>query len=185
MSEPSVTKQCSACNENKPHSEFYGRNNKCKPCCIKKARDWQLAHPEKRRLIAARYNQSIKGRIKRKQYTQDEAFKARNKINQRRYNKSEKGVLQKTHYRHRNPDKLRARGAVRKAIENGTVLKTTEYTCTLCPCKATEYHHPSYKPKDRLNVIPVCFHCHRAIHKTLNTYTQIPIQQNLAYKTLP
>lgn len=63
------------------------------------------------------------------------------------------------------PEKYAARRAVSDAIRFGEMLPAQSHKCVGCDKQAVEYHHPSYHPEDKLNVVPVCRTCHQRHHK--------------------
>ena len=171
MSDTIQTKRCTKCKQIKPISEFYkdaahkdGFRNYCKTCNRRynqtekgKARKRCYEQTEKYRAAKKRYTQTEKGKASQKRYVQSEKFKA----NQKRYRQNKKG---KASYRKaylRNPEKFKARKAVTNAIRAGRLPRPDSLQCHYCPAQAEEYHHhKGYAQKHRLDVIPVCIKCH-------------------------
>ncbi len=162
MSEQIITKRCRICKQIKPSSEFYGRQNRCKVCTRKNVRDYQKTKSGKRkhRNSNKNYQKSTKGKICQKRWSKTEHGKA----SKEHYDNSVKGKNARKRYRQNNPGKIKARNAIRRAIAINKIYSPNTLKCINCPDKAEEYHHPSYAPKHRLDVIPVCIKCHRKIH---------------------
>lgn len=70
-------------------------------------------------------------------------------------------------YALRHPERIKAKNAVTHAIRDHRLQSPNTLHCMDCFGQATEYHHPSYAPEHRLDVIPVCAECHRQIHTNL------------------
>ena len=162
-----ISKRCSKCKETKPLSEFHKDTSKkdghrfyCKMC---------------QRDSVRKYDQSDRGKAKRKQYTQSEKGKVDNRKAVRKYSKTEKcRIVQKRHrqtekykarakfYEIRNPQKIKAKTAVRRAIEDGRLPRPDSLQCHYGEHPAKQYHHwYGYAPEHWLDVIPVCYKCHR------------------------
>lgn len=74
-------------------------------------------------------------------------------------------ALQNTH-----PEKYAAHQALAGAVRRGEMPPAKQFKCHCCDKQATQYHHPSYRAEDRLNVIPLCKSCHnKADRGTLDT----------------
>ena len=73
----------------------------------------------------------------------------------------------KNHFHIRHPERRKARQAVRDAITAGRLARPDLLSCRICKEHATEYHHNSYLPKDKLVVFPVCQKCHSKIHRKI------------------
>lgn len=69
-------------------------------------------------------------------------------------------------YRRKYPEKTAAREAVKHAVQVGKIPSATTCTCELCGSKARAYHHWSYLPEHRLDVIPLCPKCHSKVHQS-------------------
>lgn len=66
-------------------------------------------------------------------------------------------------YMQRNPDKRRARYAVRDAVKYGKIPPASTLPCAGCGAQAAHYHHHrGYAKEYRLDVIPLCVVCHGA-----------------------
>ena len=80
---------------------------------------------------------------------------------------------------HAYPLKGQARYAVKQAVKHGNLPKPSELKCKYCSIKAKEYHHPSYDSGNWLDVIPVCFSCHRKIDAKNRDYSKHQKQMQL------
>ncbi len=87
------------------------------------------------------------------------------------YSQTEKGkIVQRNkvrRYKLRHPEQCKARNAVKIAIRANKLVRPDSLQCLCCYKKAELYHHKSYAPKHRLNIIPLCRKCHRIIHTYL------------------
>ena len=149
MAQEIISKKCSRCKEDKLLSEFSRRSNRksgyeyhCKKCHSKTYEKW--------------YN-SEKGKATLKCYQQTEKHKRYRQY----YNKSEKCKEKYRRYYQRHPDRFKARSRVMIAIRSGRLPKAKTLQCYYCGEKAQEYHHSSYAPEHRLDVVPVCRSCHK------------------------
>lgn len=61
---------------------------------------------------------------------------------------------------------LRAGSAVQQQKVRGLMKPATAYPCVNCQKPAVDYHHASYRPDDRLCVVPLCGSCHMRVHKS-------------------
>jgi len=59
-----------------------------------------------------------------------------------------------------NHAQVRARAAVNSAVRAGKMVPAKFLHCVRCENEAAEYHHWSYLPEHRLEVIPLCKQCH-------------------------
>ena len=160
MSEPIITKTCRVCNQIKPLSEYYkqivnkdGYKNDCKTCYLKHCK---------------KYKQTKNGKAVQKRYRQkSENFKAY----QKQYRQSEigKAVQVAAHNRYylRHPGRKKAKDVVSTATQRGKMPRVNTLQCYYCPAQAEHYHHHSYEPECRLDVIPVCRKCHKKIHNII------------------
>jgi len=174
MPNPTVTKTCSSCKEEKPLSEFNlcrstkdGRHNRC-TLCHRKA-DKRYRDSKKGTLQKATYRASPKGRAMVKasgtRYAQTDSFKA----DQRKYKQSDKGKAsgkrRAATQRRIRPNHIAARLAVSHAIEQGKLppAKECPCNCDYCNKQASQYHHwLGYAREHWLHVIPLCLDCHGA-----------------------
>lgn len=94
-----------------------------------------------------------------------EYYLSRNRI-YRKTDEGKKSVLKGVYKnRQKYPEKYKARIAVSNAIATGKIKSSKEFICSICKIEqAKEYHHwHGYELEHRLDVIPVCIKCHRAI----------------------
>ena len=61
-------------------------------------------------------------------------------------------------------NKKKARSAVAIAVRNGTMEKVKHFQCSRCEAQASHWHHLSYEPDQWLEVIPLCYRCHKKLH---------------------
>ena len=137
------TKVCRKCGEEKRLSEFYehpqmadGHLNKCKECKIEYQRQYRLENHEK----VCAYDRKRYQRPERKEYAQRLSKK----------------------YKENHPRKTKARSKVWSAIRDGQLERPD--ACEDCGCtdQTLQAHHEDYsKP---LDVIWLCFQCHRKRH---------------------
>ena len=66
-----------------------------------------------------------------------------------------------------HPERIKAKNAITHAVHRNKMNRPETLHCMKCFEQATEYHHPSYAPEHRFDVIPVCAECHRQIHTNL------------------
>ena len=161
-----ITKRCSHCKQVKPISEFHkcritkdGFQKQCKICKAFYGRLYQ--HTENRKTSRKRYNQSEKGKIHQRISTIKYHQSEKGKWARRKYHQTEKGKVVYKRYRTHHPERYKARTAVMHAIHSNKLKMPENFKCTYCPAQAEQYHHPSYEPEHRLDVIPVCRKCHR------------------------
>ena len=64
----------------------------------------------------------------------------------------------------------RANSAVARSIKRGGMFPACSYKCVNCGKQAHHYHHDSYLPEHRLNVIPLCCHCHATKHSRIRRH---------------
>lgn len=62
------------------------------------------------------------------------------------------------------PQKMAAKGAVLNARRQKRLPSPKTLICALCGRSASDYHHPSYRESDFLNVVPLCRSCHIQEH---------------------
>lgn len=84
---------------------------------------------------------------------------------------------------------FKSHSAVYQAVKCGVLPKVKTLKCDVCLIRqATEYHHWSYLPDNRLLVIPVCKSCHTRITNVikqtpLSRQIDTPTHDNVALKT--
>ena len=174
MSKTIVTKICSHCKEIKPLSEFYknphykdGHICECKICYLKRVKEYSQTDKGKAKIkeyrqskegkaAQKRHRKTEKRKISTRRHKQTEKFKA----TQKRYNQSENRKESLKYYYSRNPERHKARIAVKHAIDAGKLPRPDTLHCA-CDNPAKQYHHhKGYEPKHWLDVIPVCIPCH-------------------------
>jgi len=150
MSETIITKRCTRCKQIKPLSEFYkdksykdGCQASCKTC---------------RKIQGRKQGQTPKRKAYLKAY-------------QGKWGKTEQGKMSILNavkrYQIRHPARHKARQTVRQAVKEGRLPRLSSLQCSHCDKPAQDYHHPSYLPEHWLDVVPVCFDCHKTIHKQI------------------
>jgi hypothetical protein len=141
-------KKCSACNTVKPVYDFNksshtkdGLRFYCKKCNLKISLKWRRENREKYNLIC---NKSLRKRKK------EDPLKFREY--QRNYSR----------IRIKEPEKIKAREAVYRALKHGKINKPS--LCEKCGLEASQLqgHHEDYSKK--LNVKWLCCSCHKRIH---------------------
>jgi len=61
--------------------------------------------------------------------------------------------------------KRKAREALTNAIHTGKIERATKFKCAKCGNSANEYHHhKGYEKEQWLEVMPICYQCHKDIH---------------------
>ena len=74
-------------------------------------------------------------------------------------------LLNAERYANRNKKQSCARNYVNKQILRGKFPRASSQVCTLCGNPAQMYHHHNgYDADHRMDVVPVCFVCHKAQH---------------------
>ncbi len=131
MAKTVITKNCSACKQIKPLSEFYkhsgtndGYQNYCKVCGLEYG----------------------------KKHSQTESRKT-----------YQKGYIKE--YRICHPAQHKAKDAVNHAVRDGKIPPVNTLQCS-CGKQAEHYHHPSYAPEHRLDIVAVCIPCHKIAHNS-------------------
>lgn len=168
MSEQIIMKRCTKCKIEKALFEFYNDRSRrdglqcwCKECTKRSNKDYRQtpAGIVTDHRACRRYSQTSLGKqVKRKIFA--------------KYLQSDKGKLAKRKgekkYRQHYPEKILAHHKISNAIQSGKLPKPDTFQCS-CSKQAEQYHHPSYLPEQRLNVIAVCIPCHNAIHSRVQT----------------
>ena len=151
-----MDKRCCTCKEIKPITEFQlhkrekdGHQRRCKTCRAK--------HAEKHREEISKSHKEYyqKNKIKFLEYF-------------RIYNKSERGKATKKRVSEKlqkeQPEKYKARYAVTNAVILKKLPKASSQKCVMCGNQALEWHHHNgYSEEHKLDVVAVCFSCHRSI----------------------
>lgn len=143
-----------------------------------------------------RYAKSERGKESRRRYAQSEkgrqtikanTDKRRGEINERhqQYKRSEQGKQayrrwrvsesgreycrnRLRRWRGANPEKDAAHGAVAYAVRLGKLPHVASQRCVDCGKVAEIYHHHSYDEQYHLDVTPMCFLCHKRLHRSLS-----------------
>lgn len=146
MKDNKATKRCWRCKQQKPCDQFYrdahrtdGLSSKCKACNAALNYAWRHANPERYARQQARWVR--KNRDKKRHYV--------------------------AKYRRSNPEKFRARSAIRRVVSNE---KMERQPCEVCGYFPAEAHHDDYKRP--LDVRWLCLTHHLEIDgkvKRLNT----------------
>lgn len=134
-------KKCRCCKEWKPSSAFHsdrtrkdGLAQRCKECV-------KVYQRENKDRLSEYY----------RKYAKSNPHVGRRKIKR---------------YSDRNKEKVAAKAAVWNAITAGRLPAQSTQRCAnpSCSCAAQHYHHWSYDRGNWLSVIPLCAHCHYALH---------------------
>ena len=148
-------KRCSTCQEWKDKSEFYkNRSNKdgltyaCADCMRQKT--FEYAQTERGKAIKKKYNTSDVAREKKDRWQKSKRGRQKRKENQRKHDLH-----------------IKARRKVSNAIRDGRIPHVNTIPCANCGGYAQEYHHFDYSPENWLNVIALCFPCHRVVDKEI------------------
>ncbi|MEZ4614956.1 MAG: hypothetical protein R2867_05490 [Caldilineaceae bacterium] len=174
--DPGETKVCTKCELEQPVSEFDkhpanrdGLHSNCKTC-----------RGNQRRAAYGREKSETPIEELRAGWRQDAGKRraARRKESRACYDRNREQRLEDSaKYRDGNPEKKLAHAAVERAIKRGILPPQSANKCanTICEATAQEYHHWSYEPENRLNVIPLCASCHRLV--TSETLILYPPQE--------
>lgn len=141
------TKVCNKCGRELPIDDFYLKKNRhgnyhhearCKECHKEASRKFREEHKE----AYAQYERERATTDKRKQQRRDAVYR----------------------YNEKNPEKHRAHNAVSKAVSRGKINKPQ--TCENCGAEERlEAHHwHGYDKEHWLDVIWLCYKCHRKEH---------------------
>ena len=138
-----------------------------------KCKQWKPATPEYFYRKADAYDglsmqcKSCKKATSDKRLQTAKAREARRRSTEK-WRKTEKGrryVRAKQERREkRAPEKIAAKHAVREAVKRGILPNVKDCRCQYCGKQASDYHHWSYAPENRLDVVPLCRRCHNEIH---------------------
>lgn len=97
----------------------------------------------------------------RKKYQQSLKGKATSCKSNRKYQKTKKGKIADKHSKSFHLNQVKARSAVKYAVESGRLARVNILLCRCCPKQAQQYHHwHGYEPEHWLDVIPICMDCH-------------------------
>lgn len=73
------------------------------------------------------------------------------------------------------PYKRQARTAISLLVKRGGLSLAKYYRCVKCGNQALDFHHPSYRVEDQLNVVPLCRPCHIKTHKSTGLQQRLGI----------
>jgi len=164
MSDTNISKVCTKCKAQKPLNEFYKRYSECKQCFGERMRTYEQTPRGKLARRTARSNH--RKTTKCKETTAN--YVLRDYVKKMRYDC-------KMRNSHAHPERARAMDRIQYLIRKGKIAKAQECDCEYCGKQARIYHHPKgYLGQNALNVIPVCYKCHYAIH-----VTQVPSPRTL------
>jgi hypothetical protein len=162
---PRVTKACVVCGEVREHYTRAGWSKRrqrmtytpehgCVGCVRERLRAWTEKNKDRLHKSCAKYNRSKKG-----------LARSRNRD-------PEKRAACARRYRERYPERVRAKGAVRRALNEGRLARPPR--CQACGGKPTPHgsnryglvahHHAGYDEANWLNVTWLCVPCHRRGH---------------------
>lgn len=67
-------------------------------------------------------------------------------------------------FQHTHQDNVKANRAIHEAIRDGKLPSPDSLKCVFCGKFAYEYHHHlGYEPEHWLDVVPICWSCHRTL----------------------
>lgn len=109
-------------------------------------------------------------KAKKREHWQLYYFRNKDSINQRKRDRRDENpdyhAQYSRKYRIENPERIKAKDAVKVAIKKGKLKPASELTCERCGEQAQELHHPDYtKP---LAVQALCRSCHKLLHADLD-----------------
>lgn len=174
-----MSKQCTKCNQHKPHSEFHkssgrkdGLSSWCKTCACEQKRQYYQDNKETVKARTAAYRKTPKGkevqrRSHRKYYKNNREVALQYG---REYRRSERGRAVKAAYCERNSAKIKAKRALNNAVKRGDFpkLKDQFIPCEIQGPRCTEraqerHHHLGYEPKHWFDFQYVCRMCHKSL----------------------
>lgn len=171
-----MKKLCGACKTEKPLSEFHvnkanrdGLATTCKECRRTYNKDWRSKNKEHVLGYGRAYYADNKERVLEysKTYYDDNKDRILERVKQ--YNQTESGKSRskqrKKVYGENNPQKIKAKSAVNRAVRTGRLKSINDCDCQVCGKQAQHYHHWSYDRIHWLHVIPLCVKCHVKIHR--------------------
>jgi len=164
-------KTCHICKVTKRLTEFDrnrrepdGFNVRCKECRKLDSRKYYEKHKEAIKQRMRTYYENGGKEVYRKRRLSPEG-----KAYSLAYKRSPKYKAYDTGYRQKNSDKKIAGWAVNRAVKKGRLPRISTLFCVLCGSPAEVYHHPRYEPEHRLDVVPLCAHCHSSGHNSVGT----------------
>lgn len=97
----------------------------------------------------------------RKEYQQSLQGKATSRKGNKKYYKTEKYKTADKRSKTRHLNQVKARNAVKYAIESGKIPRPDTLFCRYCPKPAQQYHHwHGYEKEHLLDVVSICTDCH-------------------------
>jgi hypothetical protein len=101
----------------------------------------------------------------RKEYHQNSEYKKYQKKYIKIYQCTEKFKQWRLEYKRNHREKINAQIVVSVAVRNGKLPKISTMKCSNCQNQAKHYHHhKGYNKEHQLDVIPVCYKCHKILH---------------------
>jgi len=179
------TKKCTKCKQVKSVSDFTkdasrrdGVSYTCRQCASGRVRaanaEYQKEYWTKNRdaLLAKqreRYaNRTEEDRLERNRRAVQYKARHHDEVIQRtrEYNAraSATRIAYVERYREADPNRYAAAIAVKDAIRSRQLPPAKECVCADCGGQAQHYHHESYAPEHRLDVVPLCASCHKKRH---------------------
>lgn len=153
-----MEKRCTKCGIVKTTEDFYthrteksGFQYHCKTCQTEYNREHSNPEYARQYYQDHREDQQNKHREQNIIYRQTEEGKEKRRINSREYRKNHK-------------DKIKARNVVGYAVDRGRIPPAASFICSSRnEEQATGYHHwRGYEPEHHMDVIPLCYKCHKA-----------------------
>ena len=152
-----MNKVCTKCKVSKPLAEYHktksskdGLQYRCKSCVAEYNRSDKIKAYQKV------YNASPQGRQRSQRHE-----KTSSRLQKRyAYNRTPARSKIRQDYRDRNLDKVKAWRAMSNSIRDGKFPPASSKSCNECGRAAQEYHHWSYAPEHRFDVVPLCTACH-------------------------
>jgi len=185
-----MNKKCSGCGQVKEIEQFSldknkkdGHTSNCKECAkafsklyykehheeiSAKKKVHQITHRQElsvwRKIYYQKNREKLLARDKKYYQNNRDKILARNK--KFIHDNIQKFVNWTKEYRKKFPEKEKAHSAVRVAIRDGKIKSAKTLKCAHCERQACDYHHyKGYDKEHRLDVIPLCRYCHKAIER--------------------
>lgn len=120
---------------------------------------------EQSRQRFTKYHQSEKGRQKRKEYRASPEAKEKEQNHKWKLIVKKRAKIRLQQPKFSIQEKIRARKAVRQAVESGKIPSPKTVSCVDCGNSAKDYHHYNgYEKEHYLDVVPLCTSCHAKRH---------------------
>jgi len=137
-----------------------GRRNQCKTC--RNAYLRKIFPTEKRREYQAEYRKTEAGKEAFKKGQKKWSSSGKGKVWRNKPEVKVKRNAKNKRYRDRYPVRTAARNAMRVALARGKMASARTKKCLHCDQMAESYHHhKGYELEFQLDVIPLCWPCHR------------------------